>query len=315
MPQSAGEYWTTPEWREAFGFDLFQVEQAVNYSDVPFDLTLLRGSFDPAELRAAWANSGYQPVDLGSGEAYAVRPDFEIDLSSPVSRMTLGRLNVVALADDGTLITGSTRDAVRQALAATNGLASSFAERPDIAPLVRAAPPDLVSAMILPGTLLRAVGDPVEAIFGDESPESFATRVAAEVTEARRLPQILAVLLGETEGLSPSRQAAAPMTTPVAPLDGPPARHFVILSTRSPEAAAEAATVITERLNTQRAPEVAGEALANRPWNELFSEWTVQAIAGEPAVLIELVPAAGTPASLVQRLVFVRIPGFLAWAP
>ena len=157
LPQATSQHWAQPEWRETFGFDLYQIEQAVEYGAPPFGLTVLRGTFDPAELRAAWARGGYQPIDLGAGEAYAVREDFEIDFSDPGSRMALGYLNVVAIADDGTLIFGSTRDGVRQALAATAGTEPSFAGRADVAPLLRAAPPDLVSALLVDGELLRAV--------------------------------------------------------------------------------------------------------------------------------------------------------------
>jgi hypothetical protein len=89
------------------------VEQAAEYGAPPFGLTVLRGTFDPAELRAAWAGGGHQRIDLGAGEAYAVREDFEIDLSDAGSRMALGYLNVVAIANDGTSIFGSTRDGVR----------------------------------------------------------------------------------------------------------------------------------------------------------------------------------------------------------
>jgi hypothetical protein len=186
LPQATGQYWTLPEWRAAFGFDLFQVEQAVEYGAPPFGLTVLRGTFDPGELRTAWARGGYQSIDLGAGEAYAVREDFEIDFSDPGSRMALGYFNVVALADDGTLIFGSTRDGVRGALAAAAGTEPSFAERADVAPLLDAAPPDLVSALLLDGELLRAVADPAGAFLGDESPQDFATRVAEEQVEARR---------------------------------------------------------------------------------------------------------------------------------
>ena len=201
LPQATAQHWTRPEWRAAFGFDLFQVEQAVEYSAPPFGLTVLRGTFDPGELRVAWARGGYQPIDLGAGEAYAVREDFEIDFSDPGSRMALAYLNVVALADDGTLIFGSTRDGVRGALAAAAGTEPSFAGRADVAPLLHAAPADLVSALLVDGELLRAVADPAGAFLGDESPQDFATRVAEEQVEARRLPPVAAALLGQTAGL------------------------------------------------------------------------------------------------------------------
>ena len=53
--------------------------------------------------------------------------------------------------------------------------------------------------------------------------------------------------------------------------------------------------------------------LADRPWVELFPQRAVRAVSGEPAVLIELVPAPGVPPFIVQAMLFQRIPGFLAW--
>jgi hypothetical protein len=32
LPQATGQHWSLPEWRAAFGFDLFQVAQAVEYA-------------------------------------------------------------------------------------------------------------------------------------------------------------------------------------------------------------------------------------------------------------------------------------------
>jgi hypothetical protein len=309
LPQSTGHYWSQPEWRVAYGFDLFQVSQAVEYAAPPFGLTVLRGTFDPAELRAAWAHGGYQPIDLGAGEAYAVREDFAIDLSDPGSRMALGYLNIVALADDGTLIFGSTRDGVRAALAAAAGTEPSFAGRADVAPLLRAAPPDLVTALLLDGELLHAAPDPAGAFLGDESPQDFATRVAEEQIEARRLPPVAAALLGQTAGLVPDGNG---MATPEG-TSAPPARLVVALSTIGLDAAETAATVIAERLATGRTSSLLSGEMADRPWAELFPERSIHAVSGEPAVLIELVPASGVRSFILQEMLFQRIPGFLAW--
>jgi hypothetical protein len=309
LPQAAGQHGTRPEWRAAFGFDLFQVEQAVEYSAPPFGLTVLRGTFDPRELRAAWARGGYQPIDLGAGEAYAVREDFEIDFSHPGSRMALGYLNVVALADDGTLIFGSTRDGVRGALAAAAGTEPSFASRADVAPLPRAAPADLVSGILVDGELLRTVADPAGAFLGNEAPEDFATRVAVEQVEARRLSPVAAALLGQTAGLiADGNQMATPEAIPTSS-----AQLIVVLSTINPDAAETAATVIAERLATGRtSPLISGE-MADRSWAELFPERTVRAVSGEPAVLIELMPAPRVRPFILQEMLFQRMPGFLAW--
>jgi hypothetical protein len=309
LSQATGQHWALPEWRAAFGFDLYQIEQVVEYGAPPFGLTVLRGTFEPAELRAAWARGGYQPIDLGAGEAYAVREDFAIDFSDAGSRMALGYLNVVAIADDGTLIFGSSRDGVRGALAASSGTGPSFAERADVSPLLHAAPPDLVSALLVDGELLRAVPDPAGAFFGDESPQDFATRVAEEQTEARRLPPVAAALLGRTAGLLSGDPG---MATPEA-ISAPAARLVVALSMTGRDAAETAATVIAERLATGRTPTLLGGEMADRPWVELFPERSVRAVSGEPAVLIEIGPTPGVSPFILPEMLFQRMPGFLAW--
>jgi hypothetical protein len=281
----------------------------VEYGAPPFGLTVLRGTFDPGELRTAWARGGYQSIDLGAGEGYAVREDFEIDFSDPGSRMALGYLNVVALADDGTLIFGSTRDGVRGALSAAAGTEPSFAGRADVASLLGAAPPDLVSALLVDGELLRAVADPAGAFLGDESPQDFATRVAEEQVEARRLPPVAAALLGQTAGLiADGNQMATPEAIPT-----PPARLVIVLSTINPDAAETSATVIAERLATGKTSPLMSGEMADRAWAELFPERTVRAVSGGPAVLIELAPAPGVRPFILQEMLFQRMLGFLAW--
>jgi hypothetical protein len=313
LPQATGVHWSSPEWREAFGFDLFQVEQVAEYSAPPLGITVVRGSFDPDELRAAWERGGYQPIDLGAGEAYAVREDFAIDMADPGSRMALSYLNVVALADDGTLIFGSTRQGVAGALAAAAGQEPSFADRIDIAPLARAAPQDLVSALLLPGQALQFLPDPAAAVLGDESMEDFATRAAGEQTEARRLPPVAVALIGQTAGLFPANAGTGAPATPAATSDAIAARLVVALTTISPDAAAVAAAVIAERLETQRMSAVPAGDLADRPWVEIFPGRSVRAIPGEPVVLVELVPAPGVSPYILQSMIFQRMPGFLAW--
>ena len=313
LPQSTAQHWSSPEWREAFGFDLYQVEQAVEYADPPFSLTVLRGSFEPDELRAAWGNAGYQPVDLGAGEAYAVRSDSEIDFSTAAGRMALGHHNVIAIADDGSLILSSTQDGVRQALAASAGLGPSFAARAEIAPLLSAVPPDLVSAVILPGEALRASPDLVGIITGEASPETIATRVAAELDEAARLPQVVAALFGQTAGLVPDSQRPAVPATPGTVPIGQAARLVAMLRFLSPDQATEAARVIEERLATGHMPTDLSAAPADRPWRDIFPQRAVHPVPGEPVALIELTPAAGVPPFILLDLVYRRTPGFLGW--
>jgi hypothetical protein len=310
LPQTTAQHWTSLEWREAFGFDLFQVAAAAEFSAPPLGVTVVRGNFDPNELRAAWARGGYQPLDFGPGEAYAVREDFALDLADAGGRLAMSYLNVIAIAEDGSLVFGSTRAGVRAALATAAGQEPSFADTPPVAALLRATPPDLVSALVLGGEVLRATPDPAGALLGEESPQVFATRVAAELEEAQRLPMILAALLGQTAGVSATGDDATPGASAV-----PISRVVVSLTTPSPETAQDAAEIIAERLATHELPETAGSTLAGRPWADLFPTQNVQAIPGEPAALIELTSTPGVPPLILQNLLFQRIPGFLAWGP
>ena len=311
LPQSTSRNWAYPPWRETFGFDLFDVVQAAEYAAPPFGVTVVRGTFDPVELRAAWARAGYQPIDLGAGEAYAVREDYAMgtDLGS---QMALVYLNVVALADDGTLVLSSARDGVRGALAAIAGRAPSFADRGEVAPLVRSAPPTLVSALLMHGEALRALPDPASALFGDDplaDMEDFATRAADELAEARRMPPVTAALLGQTAG-APATDTAATATADLP--HPPPARLVAVLTTIAPEAAEAAAGVIVERLATRQAAGL-DDQIAGRTWAALFPERTVRVLPEDRAVLVELVPAPGVPPTVLHDLLFTRALDFLAW--
>ena len=106
--------------------------------------------------------------------------------------------------------------------------------------------------------------------------EDFATRAAAEQTEARRLPPVAAALLGQTAGIIP---AANGMATPSA-TQALPARLLVVLATTGVGAAQTAATVIAERLATQRTPLMMTREMTDRPWAEIFPEREVRAVPG-----------------------------------
>lgn len=301
IPQTTGQHWIRPEWREAFGFDLYQIEQAAEFAAPPFSITAVRGSYDLDEVRDALNRAGYQPIGTDAGEISAVRDDFQVDLADPNARMAMAHLNVVAIADDGTLLFGSSRTAVQQALAAANGQGPSFAGRPDIAPLINAAPADLASALIIDGTLLQATPDPSGALVGDESPADIANRFAQELEDARQMPAISVALLGQTAGLFTTGNGSAE----------PAASLVVLLHTPMQGAAERAAEVITQRLDTRSAPGRGGEV--GRPWADLFPERSVSVAPGAPVVLIDLVPAEGVSPLILQNLVFQRTPGFLAW--
>lgn len=91
------------------------------------------------------------------------------------------------------------------------------------------------------------------------------------------------------------------------------AQLVIALSTIGPDAAETVATVIAERLMTGRTSPLMSGEMADQPWDELFPERAVHAVSGEPAVLIELMPAPGVRPFILQEMLFQRMPGFLAW--
>jgi hypothetical protein len=120
---------------------------------------------------------------------------------------------------------------------------------------------------------------------------------------------VAAALLGQTAGLLADTNG---MATPEGPATSP-VRLVVALSTTGPDAAETAAVVIAERLATGRTSPLMSGEMADRPWAELFPQRSVHAVSGEPAVLIELLPAPGVRPFILQEMLFQRMPGFLAW--
>jgi hypothetical protein len=52
---------SAPEWKAGLGFDLWDVDQMLEFRDGDTSLTVLRGRFDEATLRSAWDRAGYRP--------------------------------------------------------------------------------------------------------------------------------------------------------------------------------------------------------------------------------------------------------------
>lgn len=309
----------TEAWREELGYDLFDVDQAVEHAAPPYVVTILRGRFDETALPQTWDRAGYQPVEINGTTYYSIGEDFELDFSSDRGRLALAHLNNVALLDGGLLVASSARHGVEGVIRARAGAEPSMADDVSIAPLLRSVPPDLVSAVIVPGASLMGGFDPINVFDQSGTPgvpeipdiEAIATQVAATEAELRRMPPIVAALIGATAG-GPLRSPGG--GTPVASAaDLPTARLVAAVTTISPAAAETAAAVITDRLATHPLPPYAPVPVEG-DYADLFPERTVAAVPGEPVALVELVPAPGVPRSILTNLLFSRTLTFLAWS-
>ena len=319
LPHTA-TYANRPDWREAFGFDFFQVDQAVEYAAPPLYVTLLRGRFDATELRAAWEREGYRPVKVDGGTIFSVRDDLEIDFDSASGRLAQSSMNHAAMLGDGTLAFASVRETLRLVLEIDAGRQSSFADDVGIAPLLDRVPPDLVSALLVPGSMLAGSMDPA-VLLPDPTPgvpdvESLATRIAVEAAERRRMPPVVAALLGMTAGEPLAPPVGQEAVAVQQPRPGAPEATLVVALVMIHRAAAEtASSVVAERLATQRVPPIGSGAEGPGSYAELFPRRSVWVADEEPVVLIELVLEPGTPRDILVRLLTTRSLSFVAWSP
>jgi hypothetical protein len=290
-------------WREDYGFDLLQVDQAVSVSLPPANLALYRGSFDPDSVVAALEEIGYRPVTVGGHELLSIRDDYEIDVDGPTT-YRMATMNFGVVLPDGTLAFSSAGAPLAAVLDVAAGTAPSMLEQAGVAMLVDQTPPDLVSAIVVHGFALQQ-GIPPSMIDVMGTPgadlDAVATAAAGEMAAASEMPPVAMALLGATAG-GPLGDGA----TPVAG-DAPDARTVAVLAMLDPASAEAAVPVVEGRL--------AGGASVStdQPWTDYFAGWTVQAVPGTPLLRVELALAEGTAPNILTRMLFNRDLGFLAW--
>jgi hypothetical protein len=157
---------TDEVWIDTYGFGLHDVHQVLAVGQAPDYVLIMRGHFDPDELQAAWAESGYQAIRRQDVTLWSLFPGDAVDLSAPASRPSLGNMNNVVLLDDGTLIATSRLARLEQAIRAARGDEPSLDENPEISALLARPtfPQRIDTAVILKGSLLAAdPGSPMVA--------------------------------------------------------------------------------------------------------------------------------------------------------
>ncbi|MGH2604431.1 MAG: hypothetical protein ACRDJ9_34210, partial [Dehalococcoidia bacterium] len=245
---SRAMFFLQPEWNEFFGFDLFDLDQVVEYSAPPTSLSLFRGRFDADDLVQRWQAVGYQTRVTEAGTFYAIRGDFEIDVASEGSQMAMASANYLALIAPDTIAFASTEQLITEAVNLAEGNGTSFAGEINVASLLEGVPDTLVSGLIVSGTQLLALGDPAEFLTEDPAeldPEAIATRMAEEAAAAAELPPLGLVLLGSTGG-GPLGADDSGAATPVAGM--PEARAVAVVVTANDAAAWTVAEVVDRRL-------------------------------------------------------------------
>lgn len=284
------------QWRELFGFDLFQADETLEISSPPFNLTLYEGEFDEDAVVRALDDLGYEAVDVDGAAVFAIRDDYEIDIRSPAG-FVLATMNVAAILPDGTLVFAPAMEIIEAVVAVAAGDRESLAEGEDAAALLSHLPADLVGATLVPGIALRH--NPVDVgsfVNSDATPDVNA--MATEIATPNEMPPVLFAVLGTTAGGSPSSGTPSSEVEPAGAV-------AVLLMQRSSDAET-AVPVIEERLKS-------GESLVTRrPFLDIFADYDVEAIPGEAIVSIDLV-LGDAPPNILIKMLYQRDLGFIAW--
>lgn len=155
LPDPVRDGGTTDVWRDAYGFDLRQVDAILAVGQAPDLVLIMPGRFDPEALYTTWVANGYQAVEVEETTVWSLAPGDRIDLSAPASRPALGMLNTMVVLDDGTLIAAPRPSLMASTLRAIRGKAGSLATNDDLRPAL-SRNVDAMSAILATGDLVAA---------------------------------------------------------------------------------------------------------------------------------------------------------------
>jgi len=166
LSEFAGTTGPPGAWRDAFGYDSYDVDREIWAGRMPDAISHLEGAFDADGITAHLQMGRYAEVTTRSGLPYlAVRGDNEEDLRDARSALALGRMNRVAVARDRLIASPKTAPieaaldtearkapaldgnatfrALAEALPNVTGLAT--APPAALAPVAAAVPPDVLA--------------------------------------------------------------------------------------------------------------------------------------------------------------------------
>ncbi len=302
LPTNLFQFALVADWPGLLGFDLTEIDQAMEVGEPPLVITLLRGRFDEEKLRAAWANQGGQVIDVDGVEVASMRGDFEFDIMSDLGRFGFARYNNAAILPDGTVAFSPSLDGMRAVIAAAQGTGPSLGDRVDVAAVAGAIEQPLASAILMHGAGLQGMP---ELGFDVATPlAEVADAMATEIAEFAKMPPITLALLGVTPG-GPLSRPPSQADTPQP--DIPRAQFEIALLLPTREAAETAVRVAEERLATQ------SSLRTQQPLTDYFSSWESRVLEDVPVAVLELTFAPDVFPTNWYRMLFARDLPFLAW--
>jgi hypothetical protein len=118
------------EYRDAFGYDVYQIDREISAGEPQEYFSRMEGAFDATTIVTRLQAGGYAAADQNGTPYYTIRGDSELNVSDPRSRLALGRMNRVAasaervIAAPTTALIAAALDAEAKRITTLDGSAS-----------------------------------------------------------------------------------------------------------------------------------------------------------------------------------------------
>ena len=160
---------TLADWEDAYGFSFYEIDAVTVTSDSkPLETHHITGEFDEEAIVQSLTELGYRTESVGDDVYYAIRDDFEQDLSltNPATHAALGQANRIFVGDNLLMVSPDTPP-VLQVIRARNGEIPTLAESPAFASIAAELSDPLNAALLTREAALDPdIGIPPEQIPG-----------------------------------------------------------------------------------------------------------------------------------------------------
>ena len=203
---TGASYAASGQYRDAFGFDIFQVDREISAGQPVDNFSRMEGVFDASTVAAKLQTGGYMQAAYNGAPYYTVREDGQIgDLTDPRARIALARMNRVAVSGErivaapktaqitGELDAEAKKTAALDAVPALHAVASVLGDVTSVATL----PPgtsDVVEAVLQPEQLRALTRD-----WGTLHPSELAAMGYTDAGNFRRTMHIALVYTTPTD--------------------------------------------------------------------------------------------------------------------
>ena len=199
------------------GFGPANIQQTLVSGNPPRECRLYVLDADVTTLSPIWEAAGYEIRESDSGTYWTIGEDGEINLTNPIHRVALAKLNNIAIVDERTLACAPTAEILTLMMAAATS--NGEGKRHELKPVTAGLPEDAASAWYLEGSTVAATNPraPEELAESDDAvgPMPVIRTLCVGVTAGasnhigKQAPDAQAFLLMQTDEFDMAKQVAA----------------------------------------------------------------------------------------------------------